>query len=128
MPISYNNLIGPRQPNPWIRVHRILTLLQLAREAGAVFILTNFPMAETYSLLQIRGGADLAREWLRDNDIPVYRITQTDEAKALEILFKYTDKDFSYVDATSFAAMESLAVHTAFTFDQHFRQYGWQAW
>ncbi len=108
--------------------NRAIFLLQQAHEAGAVFMLTNFLLAEAYSLLLIRGGADLAREWLRDNDIPVYRITETDEAKALEILFKYNDKDFSYVDATSFAAMESLALNTAFIFDQHFRQFGWQAW
>ena len=32
-------------------------------------------------------------------------------------------KDFSYVDATSFAVMERLGITDAFSFDEHFEQY-----
>lgn len=75
-----------------------------------------------------RGGADLARNWLLDNDIPVQRITEADETRTREILFQYRDKDFSCVDASSFAVMKRLGLETAFTFDRHFRQYGWHIW
>ena len=33
-------------------------------------------------------------------------------------------KDFSYVDASSFAIRERLSISTAFSFDSHFRQFG----
>jgi predicted nucleic acid-binding protein len=44
----------------------------------------------------------------------------------VEILLGQEDKDYSYVDATSFAVMERLGIETAFTFDRHFEQYGWK--
>ena len=61
-----------------------------------------------------------------DNVWAVERVTVDDEAKAKEIIGKYTDKRFSFTDATSFAVMERLGLHTAFAFDPHFRQYGFR--
>lgn len=57
----------------------------------------------------------------------VVRVGVEDEDRALDILTRYTDKDFSYTDATSFAVMERLGIGTAFTFDHRFGQYGFQA-
>jgi uncharacterized protein len=62
------------------------------------------------------------------NDVAVERVTEGDELRAKAILLRYTDKDFSYVDATSFAVMERFGLQTAFTFDEHFVQYGFTVW
>ena len=43
---------------------------------------------------------------------------------AREIIYRYDDRDFSLVDATSFTVMQRLHVTRAFTFDRHFAQYG----
>ena len=51
-------------------------------------------------------------------------VTPADEKKAKEIIQRYTDKEFSYTDATSFAVMERLGITAAFVFDTHFKQYG----
>jgi predicted nucleic acid-binding protein len=56
----------------------------------------------------------------------VHRVLGEDEVRAREIIFRYVDKDFSYVDATSFAVMERLGIEEALTLDNHFRQYGWR--
>lgn len=53
------------------------------------------------------------------------RVTEADEERAVAIINQYDDKDFSYVDATSFVVMECLGIDEGFNFDRHFRQYGW---
>lgn len=59
---------------------------------------------------------------------PVERITEVDEKRAVEIINYYTDKTYSFTDATTFAAMERLGITRAFTFDRHFVQYGFHVW
>lgn len=88
--------------------------------------LTNFVVAETHALLVARLDAALARRWLLENVWPVERVTEDDESRARAIITRYTDKRFTYTDATSFAVMERRGLKTAFAFDAHFRQYGFQ--
>jgi predicted nucleic acid-binding protein len=88
--------------------------------------MTNFLVAECHALCLARLGAAVARNWLLTNVWPVERVTPDDEAAAREIIRKYADKTFSYTDATSFAIMERLGLRTAFAFDPHYRQYGFQ--
>jgi predicted nucleic acid-binding protein len=58
------------------------------------------------------------------SNIAVIRARAADEARAKEIIRQYRDKDFSYVDALSFAIMERSGISDAFTFDRHFAQFG----
>ena len=94
------------------------------RSARSEPVLTNFIVAECHALLLTRLGSQLARNWLTNNTWPVQRITAEDEDKAISIIMQYTDKTFSYADATSFALMQRLGIRKAFAFDPHFRQYG----
>src|SRR5438105_3769202 len=71
-------------------------------------LLTNFIVAESHALLLCRLGADVARRWVLGNVWPIERVEEEDEARARAILARYTDKDFSYTDATSFAVMERV--------------------
>jgi predicted nucleic acid-binding protein len=103
----------------------VACMKRLELEKGRL-ILTNFIVSEIYVLLLVRVSPQSARRWLRENPVIPERVTEFDEVKAKEILLSYTDKDFSYVDATSFAIMERLGIDTAFTFDSHFMQYGWK--
>jgi predicted nucleic acid-binding protein len=89
-------------------------------------LLTNFIVAESHALLLARLDPGIARRWLTSNAWPIERVTEEDESKALSIVARYTDKTFTYTDATSFAVMERLGLKTAFAFDPHFRRYGFQ--
>ena len=102
--------------------------LRLLQRRRGRLVLTNFLVGEIYALLLSRLGGAVARHWLETNDVAVERVTEGDELRAKAILLRYTDKDFSYVDATSFAVMERLGLQTAFTFDAHFAQYGFTVW
>lgn len=103
---------------------KAVTLLRSVPRRGLTPLLTNFIMAESHALLLSRLGAEIARDWLLRQIWPVERITPEDEEKTREIIRRYSDKSFSYTDATSFAVMERLGIKEAFAFDPHFRQYG----
>lgn len=103
---------------------RAKAILQSAGKRGWQPFLTNFIVAETHALLFSRIGHEAARHWLAANNWPVERVTEADEKRAREIIFKYLDKTFSYTDATSLAVMERLNLNKVYTFDRHFRQFG----
>jgi predicted nucleic acid-binding protein len=100
------------------------TILASLRLRGVEPLLTNFIVAESHALLLSRLNPGLAREWLTRSRWPIERVTDGDETRARAVIVRYTDKAFSYTDATSFAVMERRSLRTAFAFDPHFRQYG----
>jgi len=103
---------------------KAVTILRSLPSRGLTPLLTNFIVAECHALLLSRLGAETARGWLLKQSWPVEPVNLQDEEKAQEIIRRYTDKTFSYTDATSFAVMERLGVREAFAFDPHFQQYG----
>ena len=91
---------------------------------GVTFAMTNFLVAECHALLLVRLDRNIAREWLLTFDWNLIRVTPGDESFAREIIKRYHDKGFSLTDAISFAVIRRYGINLAFTFDQHFRQYG----
>ena len=101
-------------------------LHQIIRERTEL-LTTNYILAETHTLLLNRIGYKTALQVIEElykSQTRIYRVREADERKALEIIKKYTDKEFSLVDAISFATMEKHHLIQAFAFDQHFAQYG----
>jgi predicted nucleic acid-binding protein len=84
---------------------------------------SNFVLSEVYTLLLKRLGWETAIRYveeLRAGSTQVLSVSTEDEERAWEILRRYQDQDFSYVDATSFALMERLGIQVFFAFDSHF--------
>ena len=100
-------------------------LLQAQRQHWTL-VTTNFVIAETHALMLSRMGRQRAADWLRHirSAVLIIRPTEGDEERALDIIFGYTDKDFSFTDTLSFAVMERLGIKVAFSLDEHFVQYG----
>lgn len=94
----------------------------------ALLLTSNYVFAETYTALLIRAGRREAIEWgrrLRASEaIELVRIDEPVEEDAWSLLETHADKQWSYVDATSFALMERSRTVTAFAFDRHFAQRG----
>ena len=102
------------------------TVRRLSQE-GAQTYTTNFVVAETHTLLLTRRSRDVAAQVLDRlyaSDTRIIRATEADERRAREIIRQYNDKDFSLIDAISFAVMERLHLRRAWTYDQHFAQFG----
>jgi predicted nucleic acid-binding protein len=92
-----------------------------------VVLTSNFIVAETHALFLRREGRYAALRFLQSltaSGLLVERVSGDDELVARANIEQYEDKDFSYTDATSFALVRRLAIASALSFDQHFRQFG----
>jgi uncharacterized protein len=99
---------------------------QLARERFRSFS-TTAVIIEAHALILSTMGRAVATRFLQDMErgsTTIIRVRAADEARARAIIYRYTDKDFSFTDAISFAVMERLGITRAFTFDHDFAQYG----
>lgn len=87
---------------------------------------SNYVLVETTALLQNRIGMEGLREFAADI-LPVVDIVWIDEGmhrSALHALLVSARRRLSLVDCTSFEAMRSAGITTAFCFDPHFGEQG----
>ncbi len=96
-------------------------------------ITTNFVLDETYTLVRFRihhqASVELHQKIERiiaGKFLKVIHITSELEQAAWRIFERYSDKDFSFTDCTSFAVMQLLELTHALTDDHHFVQMGFQ--
>src|SRR4051812_40970194 len=69
-------------------------------------ITTNFIRAEAHALLLNRLGHRVADRFLQETSATtLIRVTEADEERALALIARYQDKDFTLTDATSFVVM-----------------------
>ena len=105
---------------------------QLLSRRAMVFIMTDYVMAETATMILYRAGHARAvrfGEWaLRSPNIRQVRIDAVLWNEAWQLFKQYDDKEFSFVDCASFSVMRREHVVDAFTFDHHFEQMGFRLW
>jgi predicted nucleic acid-binding protein len=105
-----------------------LVFRDAALSAGELLITTDYVLAESYTIIRLRAGHTVAvgfGEAVRGSRIlRVEYLTPDVLDAAWEIFKSFADKEFSFTDCTSFVVMERLNISVAFTFDEHFRQYG----
>jgi len=95
-------------------------------QSKAQLLTSNFVLSETYTLIRFRVGHQAAFEFMKRLDqtgIKALRVSEAIEQTAKAIFVRYDDKDFSFVDCTSFALIDHHRINHAFAFDAHFRQY-----
>lgn len=87
-------------------------------------VTTNLVIAESYIMIHRTGGVHAALRFLEllHSSSLVQKIYSDAalEQQAEDILRQYTDQDFSFADAVSFALMRQLGINEAFAFDHHF--------
>ena len=101
-----------------------------ALKASQSLLTTDYVVDETLTLLRLRLSRPAAEAWWRQVDgSPRVRWERIDSGRferALDLLFRYKDKDFSFTDCTSFAVMRELRLTKALTTDRHFKQMGFE--
>jgi predicted nucleic acid-binding protein len=100
-------------------------------EAGLLFrehgqnplITTNHVRGETWTFLDRRRGHNLAVAFLdrlESSRLNLAFVSEELEAQALRWLRRHDEREYSIVDATSFALMRSLKIREALAFDGDF--------
>ena len=93
-------------------------------KTAATLVTSNLVIAESHVLILHALGHDAAMDFLERLRTST-RLTKVYsdpdmELEAEKILARYSDQDFSYADAVSFAIMKQMKVKKAFCFDKHF--------
>ena len=95
-------------------------------QSKAQLLTSNFVLAETFTLIRFRVSHQAAVGFVTSfygTGIKVLRVSDAIEQTARAIFVKYDDKNFSFVDCSSFALIDHHKLDHVFAFDSHFRQY-----
>jgi predicted nucleic acid-binding protein len=101
-------------------------------QSGVPLITSTWTAYEALTIVKTRLGYSQAeRLWQRIQRLSVVDLVTVDErieAEALELFWKYKDKDWGVVDCASLRVMDEVGCRQAFAFDRHFteasQQYG----
>jgi len=93
-----------------------------------VLICTNYILVESFALVQHRLGMDAVRT-LQEDILPLVKVewmdSQSHNSSVMALLIA-DRRSLSLVDCASFLTMRRLALSTAFTFDHHFEELGFE--
>jgi uncharacterized protein len=107
--------------------HQEATAL-LATHAGDRLVTTSEVRGETWTFLRRRAGHTAAVRFLdtvsASPRVEIIRVSEPAERAAEQWLRRRDDREFSWVDATSFATMRELRTTEAFAFDGDFSAAG----
>jgi uncharacterized protein len=93
---------------------------------AANLVTNNYVLIETSALLQHRLGVAAVRTFHEDV-VPLLRIDWISEPRhkaGMEAMLTAARKKLSLVDCVSFQSMRELGIRTAFRFDSHFHEQG----
>ena len=112
------------------RHHEAAVRLLDSQQLQARLTTTNHIVGETLTFLNRKAGHRSAVHFLdrveRSTRVEVVFVSQELEREALEWLKQHDERSYSFVDATSFALMRSLAISQAFAFDGDFAAAGFE--
>jgi predicted nucleic acid-binding protein len=100
----------------------------LSHHGNEPLLTSNQVVGETWTLFRRRIGHRSAVQFLdgleRTARISVARVSKELESEALRWLRRHDEREYSLVDATSFALMRSFEIREAFAFDSDFSAAG----
>lgn len=106
-----------------------IALLRQTTTTTRQIVATNLVRGETWTWLRYRRWHRKAVEFLdsvgrEDQRIGIARVSQDLEEEALSWLRKHDEREYSFVDATSFAFMRARGIEEALAFDGDFAAAG----
>ena len=95
-------------------------------DSDEILYTNNYIVIESIAILQKWSGLKVV-EQLQRNILDLVRIDWVEKEQhlqALETVFEHKRRRLSLVDCTAFQTMRHLGIDTVFTFDNHFREEG----
>lgn len=110
-------------------VHHGAALQLFERVAGHRIVTTNHVRGETWTTLRRKLWHGRAVEFLdtvggQGRHVQVAQVSEVLEDEALEWLRQHDEREYSFVDATSFAYMRAMGIDQALAFDGDFAAAG----
>ena len=97
-------------------------------ELGEQLITTNYILVESYALIQRRMGMDAIQDFQNKilPSLTLVWITADEHERSIKNFLSENRRNFSFVDCSSFDAIQRMGIDTVFTFDNHFREQGFE--
>jgi predicted nucleic acid-binding protein len=76
--------------------------------------------------VSLKAAVILGESLMNSRIVTVADVANEERLAAWALFKKYADKELSFTDCTSFALMNKLGLLQAFSFDDHFRQIGFE--
>jgi len=92
-------------------------------------VCNNYVLVEAFSLIQRRYGIRVLRKF-NEEAVPLLSVDWLDPEQhelAVSAVLTANRRGLSLVDCASFETMRRLGIRTAFTFDPHFAELGYEA-
>jgi predicted nucleic acid-binding protein len=100
----------------------------LRKRSDAALVTSNHVRGETWTYLRRRSGHGSATAFLdtleQSPRVQVVFVEDLQEREALRWLRRHDEREYSFVDATSFVVMRALKLREAFAFDGDFSAAG----
>jgi predicted nucleic acid-binding protein len=97
-------------------------------EEGQTLFTDNYVIVESIALIQKRLGLEKVR-YFQEKVRPLLEIEWVDERQhntIVEAVLAANRRNLSLVDCSAFETMRRLDIQSVFTFDEHFRQRGYE--
>jgi predicted nucleic acid-binding protein len=108
------------------KVELAVTTWEAALEHGDILFTNNYVLVECFALIQSRLGIEFAR-LLHTNIMPFLQVDWIGEQQhtsSVNDVFTANRRQLSLVDCSSFETVRRLGINKVFTFDEHFREQG----
>jgi predicted nucleic acid-binding protein len=108
--------------------HHAAAQALLPRVRRTQIVVSNHVLGETWTLLQRRSGYPAALRFIdriaQLANVEVVHVDEATERDAWTWLRRHDEREYSFVDATSFALMRARGIREAFAFDGDFSAAG----
>ncbi len=99
-------------------------------ESQSRYVISDYIFDEILTVVLVRSGKYLSvqagEKILADDRIHIVQVDEAVFEKSWLVYRIFKDKRWSFTDCTSYVLMKNLSIHAGVSFDEHFKQFGFE--